>query len=457
MPSPSNHSLFGTDGIRGKPGEYPLKPVILGGLGASFRKLLEKHHLVGRRHPSLILWARDTRGSGPALLRELVRGFSGAGFTCLDCGVLPTPAMAYLGPSAGAVLAGVISASHNPPEYNGVKFFGPTGKKISQEWEEEVQQGLSGLGSPSRSLPARAAPFVDSRRRYQDFLRSQVPVDLDFSGIKVVVDGANGAVCRVLPPVLAELGARMKVLGSVPNGKNINAGCGAMDPSGLQRAVLREKADIGFAFDGDGDRLVVVDEKGRILAGEWIMASVALDRRRQGQPGSGAVVTTQVSNLALKYFLEGQGINLFETKVGDRWVLQKLEQEGLGFGGENSGHFIFANRLPSADASLASLLLLSMMKRRGRPASQTFVRFSLLNQVSIQIPAASGKPALETLPSFLGELAQVSKILDHRGRALVRYSGTEPVLRILLEGSLPKSKLQAMATNLKNAYQKAVQ
>ncbi|MEK7288262.1 MAG: phosphoglucosamine mutase [Elusimicrobiota bacterium] len=452
-------AIFGTDGIRGKPGEFPLETAILRGLGSAFRKLLQERRLWPGREP-LVLLSRDTRESGPRILAAVSQGFASAGFIPRDLGVLPTPALAYLTPAHEALLGCVISASHNPPEYNGVKFFGPNGQKISQDWEKRLQEYLPALPRLKDFCLARKPPPLQvaaARERYQDFLRSQMSVEIDLSGLKAVVDCAQGAAYKILPEVLSRLGVRVIARGVEPNGRNINAASGAMNPAALGRAVVAFKADIGLALDGDGDRLVVADENGVVLAGEWIMASVALERNRLREKGSRALVTTQVSNLALKYYLEKHQIGVLQTKVGDRWVLDKLQEEGLGFGGENSGHFIWADRLPSADGSLGALILLAMMKSRARKASQVFVRFALLNQASLQIPAAPAKPPLETLPDFLAELAQTSKALDHRGRALVRYSGTEPVLRVLLEGSLPKTRLRAMAYSLEKAYRKAVE
>ncbi|MBI4063868.1 MAG: phosphoglucosamine mutase [Elusimicrobia bacterium] len=458
--------LFGTDGIRGKHGEFPLDEATLERLGAAVARSASR--LISARDPSrrCVLFGRDTRSSGASIFQLISRPLAAQGYPVRDLGVVPTPALSYLVPSYGAALGCVISASHNPPEYNGLKFFGPNGQKISEEWEMEIEDQvlkrdfrLKKMGifkNPASSIQHPASAQA-ARQRYVDFLRCQVPVNMDFRGLRIAVDCAHGANGAVLPTLLESLGASVAVRGNKPNGRNINTKAGAMDPCGLQKLVKSFSADVGFAFDGDADRLVVVDEKGRVVPGEWILATMALIRRQEGEPGAEALVTTQVSNFGLKHFLQARGISVLETRVGDRWVLESLQKEGLGFGGENSGHYIWPFILPSADGSLAAILTAQAMVRSGRPVSRMLAKFSLMPQVTLQVPAPKEKPSLDSLPDFLSELGRVADALDHRGRVLVRYSGTEPILRILLEAEISKAKLAAMADSLRKAYGKAIE
>ncbi|MBI2070931.1 MAG: phosphoglucosamine mutase [Elusimicrobia bacterium] len=464
-------SIFGTDGIRGRPGQFPLINDVLVRLGPAFSGLLDRRpSVLPPSRERMLVIARDTRASGRVLNGLVARSFQEAGFIPHDLGILPTPAIAYLVAGLNAALGCVISASHNPPEYNGLKFFGPRGQKIPEDWERDIEKQLLGGALKRRASPARKrrAPPGSSllsgalrpdwaRRRYMDFLKSRLAAYLDFRGLTVVVDAAHGAAAQVLPDLLRELGAVVHVLGVQPNGRNINVDCGALHPQRLASMVLKKRADIGFALDGDGDRLVVVDERGRALPGEWVLATVALERRRLREKGSDALVTTQVSNFALRHFLEKNGVGVIETKVGDRWVLEALQEAALGFGGENSGHFIWPFVLPSADGCLGAMMIVQMLLESGRPASKLFARFPLMPQAGLQVPSPAEKPPLESLPVFLKELGLVSKALDHKGRVLVRYSGTEPVLRILLEGEMRLSGLKTMAESLKQAYLKAIE
>lgn len=404
----SELKIFGTDGIRGKPSEFPLVPSLLGKLGVAFDRLLERQGMKYANYPGgyPVLFARDTRASGKALFKQLHQGFLEGGFYPQDLGILPTPALAYLVPSLRALMGCMISASHNPPEYNGVKFFGPNGQKIPEDWEKEIEGYLFGSRFHPRrnSRPAHSPHGTQAvkltRQHYSDFLQSQLPADMDLRGIKIVLDCGNGASYQYLPQLLRKLGAFVITRGTRPNGSNINVACGAMDPRGLCREVRRTGSHIGFALDGDADRLTVVDEQGRVLAGEWILATFALDRKARQEQGSGALVTTQVSNFALKRYLEKHQIDVLETKVGDRWVLEKLQEEGLGFGGENSGHYIWPNILPSADGSLAVMMLLNMVRRKGKKVSRVFVRFPMLAQASLQVTAPAAKPPARNPAGF---------------------------------------------------------
>lgn len=464
--------IFGTDGIRAHVGEFPLVPWIVEGLGWAFAQLFFSHseeRPAGR--PSHLLVARDTRLSGPALLKLLRQGFERQGFIVKDAGIMPTPAISCLVRAWKADLGCVISASHNPPEFNGIKFFDRGGHKIPQDWERKIESFLSERWQ-KESLPALRASAAFKHRaetgglklghdkeayeRYCDFAVSQCSAQIDFRKINVIVDCSQGAAFEVLPHILRRMGAEVSVLHAAPNGKNINAGAGALHPQALCAAVRRGRAHIGFALDGDADRLVVVDEKGSCLAGEWVMSSIARDRKRRRLIGSWGLVTTCMSNFALRRHLNDSGIDIFETPVGDRWVLEKLKETGLGFGGENSGHYIWTHLLPSADGVLSAVLLLEMMKRFDKAPSKLFDRFALMPQVNMSVATPALRPPLDQLVGFQNEMGRIKRKLDHQGRVLVRYSGTEPILRILLEGDAPVAQLRTMAESLKAAYLRAV-
>ncbi len=448
--------IFGTDGIRAKTYEFPLELRLLRALGRAFEIVLPKSDSLGT-----ILFARDTRASGKEIFKALSSGFAKR-FRVIDLGVLPTPSLGYLVNSWNAILGCVISASHNPPQFNGVKFFDQRGQKIPEAWEQKMEHWLledlkSSKGSGVSGFNAKAvvSKSVEAHGQYQNFLTSTVATDVDFKGLKVVVDCANGAAYRLLPELLRRLGAQVISLGIKPSGSNINHLCGAMDPRALAKAVVASRADVGFALDGDGDRLVVVTEKGAVVPGESVMATVALHRKEARQTGSGVLVTTTMSNLALKRYLEKRGIEVFETPVGDRWVLEKLLETGGGFGGENSGHFIWPRILKSADGSLGALTMLELLARRNMRASEVFVDLPFLPQTTLQVEV-DWKPDLRTLPVFQKKLSEVQKALDNQGRVFVRYSGTEPALRILVEGNFAKTKIRAMAESLKQAYQESL-
>lgn len=445
--------IFGTDGIRAKTFEYPLVEPLLKRLGWAFKSILP-----AKSRPKA-LFIRDTRASGRKIFKFLSEGFAAAGFEVVDLGVLPTPSLSYLVGSWNAVLGCVISASHNPPEFNGVKFFDGRGQKIPDLWERRVESLLkSNLKIPVRHK--RDAGVINESEaafgRYRDFLISCVSSDADFRGLKIVLDCGQGAAYKLMPDVFKRLGAQVFCLGANPNGGNINKDCGAMHPQALAQAVVKNKADIGFALDGDADRLVIVNEKGGIVPGEWVLATAALERKRRREPGSDSLVTTVMSNFALKNFLSKRGIKTIETPVGDRWVLESLLETNSGFGGENSGHFIWPQFIKSGDGSLSAILFAEFLKNSRRPASQAFVRFKLLPHAVLKVEADHGKLPLARLPKFVRELRRVERLLDHNGRVFVRYSGTEPVLRILIEGGLSRTKLSALAERLRQTYLKAV-
>jgi len=442
--------LFGTDGVRGIPGEGALKLESVRALafhGASV--LLERQGVKINGHAPLIAVGRDTRGSGPSLLRSLISGFSAAGVRVLDLGVIPTPAVSYLAPRLGAFAGVVISASHNPAEYNGIKFFDGAGFKMSPELELEVERRMSRPAPPSISRPAFAAS--DRGAIYMDFLKSAFPAMLDLAGTRIVVDCANGAASAFAPKLLAELGAEVFAIGVKPNGRNINADCGATHTDALRREVIRRRAHAGLALDGDADRALICDEKGRLLDGDALIAAAAARLLRRGGLKGGKVAVTVMSNYGLLAYLRGLGVDAVTTPVGDRYVTEAIEKEGLSLGGENSGHVVFRDFAPTGDGMLTGLQTFAAWRESGRPMSALGNIYKATPQV-LRALHVKGKPPIAMMDRTSAAIASASKALEGRGRVFVRYSGTEPVLRILVEG--PKAaENKKLADGIAKIYQ----
>ena len=421
-------SLFGTDGVRGIPGSGPLTAPDLRRLA----RLSAEGFLKRRptRDPFCLL-GRDTRASGPAMVRALADGFAAAGVRMVDLGVVPTPVVSYLTPRRGALCGVVVSASHNPPEFNGVKFFSESGRKASLDLEAEVESRFPGAADPG---PRRAVVKRDlcGGAQYLDFLVSTLPAHEDLSGLKVVFDGANGAAAGLGPGLLRRLGCRVIEVGCRPDGRNINSGCGAMDTAVLRRAVVRQRADCGIAVDGDADRCVLADEAGRLLDGDALIALSALHLRALGLLRGDKVVLTVMSNLGLVGYLRREGIGSVSVPVGDRNVTDALDRDDLVLGGENSGHVVFRRLAPTGDGLLTALQTLAAWRWRGGPLSRTRRLYRRFPQALVNIRVARRVP-LEGLVGFQAELRRAERLVKHSGRVFVRYSGTEPLLRILVE------------------------
>lgn len=429
--------LFGTDGVRGIPGEGPLTPAGVRKLGLLAAQAFLRR--TPRQEPFAVL-GRDTRLSGPALARQLADGFAAAGVRTVDLGVVPTPAVSYLAPRRGAITGVVVSASHNPPEFNGIKFFGPDGKKSSADVEAEVGRRIVKAADP-RARGTRADKDLFGAREYLDFLRSTVPPHETLEGLRVVFDGSNGAAAAFGAPLLRALGATVFEIGCRPNGRNINTGCGAMETGFLRREVVRRRAHCGVAVDGDADRCVLSDEKGRLLDGDALIALSALHLREEGLLHGDSVVLTVMSNLGLVDFLRKQGIGSVQVPVGDKHVTEALERGDLMLGGENSGHVVFRRFAPTGDGLLTALQTLAAWRARGGPLSRVRSLYRVYPQQLTNVRVSRRVP-LEDLPGFQSELARAERLLKDSGRVFVRYSGTEPLLRILVEaedGGLTKA------------------
>ncbi len=439
--------LFGTDGVRGIPGREPLTPRSIEAIAYHAARALMRRHGVrtdGAR-PRIVL-GRDTRGSGPALAKALARGFAAAGVETLDLGVIPTPGVSYLVPRVGAFAGVVVSASHNPAEYNGIKFFDALGFKMGSALEGEVERAFR-AGRPLPKTRGSAALLDGSTHDavYLDFLRSAFPATLDLTGVRLVVDCANGAAAHIAPALLTSFGAEVIAVGVKPDGRNINKGCGALAADNMGREVRRHRAHAGVAFDGDADRALVCDERGALLDGDMVIGAAATRLLRRGGLHGGKVALTVMSNYGLIKYLGSKGIGVVTTPVGDRHVTEAIERDGLSLGGENSGHVVFRDFAPTGDGVLTALQTLAAWRESGKPMSALRRLYAPTPQTLLALPVKS-KPALDGLKKTQHEIAKVAKALTGRGRVFVRYSGTEPALRVLVEGpSKPENARLAAA------------
>ncbi|OGR97317.1 MAG: phosphoglucosamine mutase [Elusimicrobia bacterium RBG_16_66_12] len=426
--------LFGTDGVRGIPGREPLTPATVRALAYhAARVFLERSGVkVNGRAPRIAV-GRDTRGSGPALEKSLVLGFSAAGVETVDLGVIPTPGVSFLTPRLGCCAGVVISASHNPAEYNGIKFFDGHGFKMAPAMEHEVERRLLARRPIPEARGTLRSSGADRTSLYLDFLRSSLPAALDLDGVRLVVDCAHGAAAAFAPKLFKTLGAEVIPLGVRPNGRNINAGCGALSPETMAREVRRRRAHAGVAFDGDADRALFCDETGALLDGDAVIGAAAARLLRTGGLKGGKVALTVMSNFGLVRFLNERGVQVVTTPVGDRHVTAAIEREGLSLGGENSGHVVFRDFAPTGDGILTALQTLSAWRESGKPMSALRRLYSPTPQALLNLRVRH-KPALDGLPRTQAAIARAAKALSGRGRVFVRYSGTEPSLRVLVEG-----------------------
>ncbi len=453
----STENLFGTDGVRGIPGHYPLTKDVIREIARLVAETLSKRTSANGGPPT-VLMGRDTRASGPWLGRALVGGFQAAGCRTLDLGVAPTPAVSYLTPRLGAVCGVTISASHNPAEFNGIKFFAGDGRKLSASFEAEIEALLkerparraSGNAARPGKISLKTEPAAKHLTRYLEFLRSTFPATMDLTGVRLVVDCGNGAVSKLAPALFEGLGAEVFPIGFSPNGRNINKGCGALETGAMQRAVVRRRAHAGVSFDGDADRAIFSDEKGVIIDGDAIICLSALRLRARGELSGGGVVLTVMSNFGLLRFLEDKGISVETVSVGDRNVTDAMQRLRLSLGGEASGHIIFSQFAATGDGLLTALQTLAALRDSARPLSAVRSLYRSVPQVLKNLPVARKVPLAE-LPRVMSRIRRCQTALKGSGRVFVRYSGTEPTLRILLEGP-DRDQLGRMAKDLAQLY-----
>jgi len=445
--------LFGTDGVRGVANIFPMTAEMAMQLGRALAYLIRNGP-----HRHRIIIGKDTRLSGYMIEHALAAGIMSMGVDVALVGPMPTPAIANLTTSMRADAGAVISASHNPYEDNGIKFFWRDGFKLPDETETKIEslifeKALDSL-RPTAEKVGRAVRLEDARGRYIVFLKNTFPRELTLEGLTLVVDCANGAGYRVAPEVLEELGAKVITLGVDPNGKNINAGCGALHPEALQKSVLKHKANLGIALDGDADRLIVVDEKGQVIDGDAIMAICTGELVERKALKKKTLVTTVMSNVGLERAVQRWGVNVVRTKVGDRYVVEAMRQHGYSLGGEQSGHLVFLEHATTGDGTLAALQVLAVMCRAGKPMSELTKIFEPVPQTLLNLQVRE-KRELSNLPEVMKVITGVEKKLGKAGRVLVRYSGTEAKVRVLVEGPDAK-KIRQFAEEIGAALRTAL-
>jgi len=435
--------LFGTDGIRGRANVHPITPELALRLGRAVTLIARER---GRKAPRILI-GKDTRRSGYMLEPALVAGITAMGGHALLSGPIPTPAIANLTHSMRADAGIVISASHNPFGDNGIKLFGPDGFKLPDEAELELERLLEKEEpdrGPTGAAVGTAYRMEDAGGRYIVHAKSTFPADLRLDGLRVVVDAAHGAAYKVAPAVFAELGADVVPLGVHPNGQNINRDCGALHPEHVQKEVIRRKAQLGIALDGDADRVILVDETGAIVDGDAVMALCAIRLLQAKQLRKGTLVATVMSNLGLERAIEAAGGKLLRTAVGDRYVVEAMRKNKLTLGGEQSGHLIFLDHATTGDGCVAALQILAIMAREGRPMSELCRVMERVPQV-LESVLLSRRMPLEAMTQLSAGIARVEKRLGKSGRLLVRWSGTEPKLRVMAEGPDEKVLRQLVA------------
>ncbi len=423
---------FGTDGVRGRVGQAPITPDFVMRLGyAAGRALVATEHLPAGDHPAVLI-GKDTRVSGYMLEAALEAGFAAAGVDTVLAKVVPTPAVAYLTRALRLQAGVVISASHNPFEDNGIKFFSARGTKLPDEVELQIEALLDEpMGCMESSRLGKARRIEDAPGRYIEFCKSTFPTELDLRGLKIALDCAHGAAYSIAPKVFHELGAEVVTVGCSPNGMNINDGVGATVPKSLSEAVRAHGADIGISLDGDADRLMMCDSSGRIYDGDELLYVIAGQRLREGRLNG--VVGTLMTNLALEHALNGMGVGLARAKVGDRYVLETLHQQGWRLGGENSGHIIDLDRHTTGDGIVAALQVLAALQYQDAGLDQACAGLTLYPQKLVNVKLRPGFD-WKAANSIDQARTEVERELAQRGRVLLRPSGTEPLLRVMVEG-----------------------
>jgi phosphoglucosamine mutase len=425
--------LFGTDGIRGVANQEPMTPETVLRLGRAVGHYFQTSG--DRRHKIVI--GKDTRLSGYMIETALASGLCSMGVDPLLVGPMPTPGIAFLTRSLRADAGVAISASHNPFEDNGIKFFGPDGFKLPDDAEASIEALMTG-GQIDRVRPiaggiGKAFRIDDAIGRYNEFVKAVVPRDLTFDGLRIVVDAAHGAGYRIAPTVLAELGAEVIAIGDDPDGININDGCGSLHLDVLRERVLREGADLGIALDGDADRVLLVDESGEIVDGDRILAILALDLQARGRLRKNTVVATVMSNLGLEVMLRERGIEMVRTAVGDRYVVERMRADGFNFGGEQSGHIVNLDVSTTGDGLATALAIVAIVADRGVTLSSLRDCMTVFPQRLINLRVRE-RPDLTSLPAVADAIRGAESVLGERGRVLVRYSGTELLARVMVEG-----------------------
>ncbi len=436
--------LFGTDGIRGVANEPPLMPDLAYRVGRELAATLAAQH--GSEQVRVVI-GRDTRRSGPLLEAAMVAGLLSAGADCFTVGVLPTPGIALLTRALEGHGGIVLSASHNPFEDNGIKLFSSEGTKFPDAWEAQIEARLAGPDTAPRARGAgigRLITYDRAEKYYVDYLARCFPLEL--AGLTIALDCAHGATYRVAPALFRRLGARVVTTCVRPDGTNINAGCGALHPEGLRRRLGAARADVGFAFDGDGDRLISVDHLGAIRDGDYSLAIAGRHMASRGRLKGNTIVTTVMANLGLDESLTAAGISIVKTQVGDRYVHEEMMRVGTNLGGEQSGHLLFPDYGPTGDGILSALAILAVMRETGQTLASLAGCMRKFPQVLVNVPVAR-KPPIDSLTGVTEQIRLFEGEMNGTGRILVRYSGTESLARVMIEGA-DETRIRAMADEL---------
>lgn len=448
--------LFGTDGIRGTANQWPMTPETVVKIGQAIGYLLNKQTTHSTGISRKVVIGKDTRLSGYMIEQALASGLNSMGIYVQLVGPLPTPGIGYLTRTMRAAAGIVISASHNPFHDNGIKVFGQDGFKISDVMEKEIErlvleEDLSALLVPSKEI-GRTKRIDDSQGRYIVYVKGTFPLEYTLDGMRIVLDTANGASYRVAPSVFEELGAEVIQLGDDPNGTNINDKVGALYPQKLAEAVVQYRADVGISLDGDADRVIMVDEKGEIVNGDHILAICALNMKQRGLLKNNTLVATQMSNFGLEKCMTEAGIKLVKTGVGDKYVVDEMRKNGYNLGGEQSGHIIFLDHTTTGDACIAALSVLAVMKQTGRKMSDLNHVFQDVPQVLINC-RVKRRTELDQIAGYKELIRDIEKKLNGDGRVFVRFSGTEPLIRVLVEGP-NKSQISQFAEEIASFLEK---
>lgn len=421
---------FGTDGIRGQSNLFPMTPDLAMRVGIAVGTIFRRGS-----HRNRVVIGKDTRLSGYMLENAMVAGFTAAGLDAFVLGPIPTPAVAMLTRSLRADIGVMISASHNPFQDNGIKLFGPDGYKLSDELEMRIEELLDKditLQLAKSEEIGRAKRIDGVHDRYIEHAKRTLPRDVTLQGLRVAIDCANGAAYKVAPAALWELGADVVTIGDDPNGLNINLDCGSTHPAALSKKVHEVRADIGIALDGDADRVLIVDENGKIIDGDQLMAVIAEAWAGDGLLKGGGIVATVMSNLGLERFLNGKGLELARTKVGDRYVVEHMREHDFNVGGEQSGHMVLSDFGTTGDGLVAALQVLACVKRKDRTVSEVCNRFEAVPQVLKNVRVSAGRPLEDA--AVRQAIAEAENALSKNGRLLIRPSGTEPLIRVMAEG-----------------------
>ena len=424
-----SRKLFGTDGVRGRANQYPMTAEMAQKIGAAAGRFFRNDGSNGHR----VVIGKDTRLSGYMFENALTSGLTSTGMNVLLLGPVPTPAVGMLTTTMRADVGIMISASHNPHHDNGIKFFGPDGFKLSDEAEAEIEALVFSDIEPAQSENiGRAKRIDDGRFRYAERVKSTIPSGIRLDGLKVVIDCANGAAYKVAPEVLWELGATVIPVGTTPNGFNINDSCGSTAPQTAAETIIAHGADVGICLDGDADRVMILDETGKVADGDQLMALMASNWATSGRLKGGALVATVMSNLGLERYLDGQGLRLERTAVGDRYVVEAMRKGGFNLGGEQSGHIVMTDYATTGDGLLAGLQFLSAMIESGKKASELTTVFETVPQLLKNVRYTAGATPLET-DQVKAAIRAAESDLVGKGRLLIRKSGTEPLIRVMAE------------------------